>query len=45
MVVPDETVDLKHYTGGLLGDLELVSDRVIFPVQLMQCDRYYLLLI
>ncbi len=32
--------ELQHYTGGLLGDLELVSDRVIFPVQLMQCDRY-----
>ena len=32
--------ELDHYTGGLLGDLELVSDRVIFPVQLMQCDRY-----
>ncbi|VEP11223.1 conserved hypothetical protein [Hyella patelloides LEGE 07179] len=32
--------ELEHYTGGLLGDLELVSDRLIFPVQLMQCDRY-----
>ncbi len=32
--------ELQHYTGGLLGDLELVSDRVVFPVQLMQCDRY-----
>ncbi|MDJ0746094.1 MAG: FAD-dependent hydroxylase [Xenococcaceae cyanobacterium MO_167.B27] len=32
--------ELQQYTGGLLGDLELVSDRVIFPVQLMQCDRY-----
>lgn len=32
--------ELAHYTGGLLGNLELVSDRVIFPVQLMQCDRY-----
>ena len=31
---------LKTYTGGVLGDLELVSDRLIFPVQLMQCDRY-----
>ncbi len=38
----DETAfltELQHYTGGLLGDLELVSDRAIFPVQLMQCDR------
>jgi 2-octaprenyl-6-methoxyphenol hydroxylase len=32
--------ELDYYTGGLLGNLELVSDRVIFPVQLMQCDRY-----
>ena len=32
--------ELEQYTGGLLGDLELVSDRVVFPVQLMQCDRY-----
>ena len=31
---------LEHYTGGLLGKLELVSDRFLFPVQLMQCDRY-----
>lgn len=31
---------LKTYTGGVLGDLELVSDRLVFPVQLMQCDRY-----
>ena len=32
--------ELGHYTQGSLGDLTLVSDRVIFPVQLMQCDRY-----
>lgn len=31
---------LSQYTGGLLGKLELVSDRLLFPVQLMQCDRY-----
>lgn len=31
---------LSHYTGGLLGKLELASDRFLFPVQLMQCDRY-----
>ena len=32
--------ELEHYTQGSLGKLSLVSDRVIFPVQLMQCDRY-----
>ena len=31
---------LEQYTGGLLGKLELVGDRFLFPVQLMQCDRY-----
>ena len=31
---------LDRYTGGMLGKLELVSDRFLFPVQLMQCDRY-----
>jgi len=31
---------LKTYTGGVLGELELVSQRQVFPVQLMQCDRY-----
>ncbi|MCC0178269.1 FAD-dependent hydroxylase [Waterburya agarophytonicola K14] len=31
---------LQTYTGGSLGDLELVSQRMVFPVQLMQCDRY-----
>ncbi|HEY9690860.1 MAG TPA: FAD-dependent hydroxylase [Oculatellaceae cyanobacterium] len=31
---------LEEYTGGLLGRLELISDRFIFPVQLMQSDRY-----
>lgn len=31
---------LQHYLGGVLGDIKLVSDRVLFPVQLMQCDRY-----
>ena len=39
----DETeflTKLKQYTGGVLGDLKLVSDRVLFPVKLMQCDRY-----
>lgn len=31
---------LNYHTGGLLGKIELVSDRALFPVQLMQCDRY-----
>lgn len=31
---------LQTYTGGVLGDLKLVSQRQVFPVQLMQCDRY-----
>jgi 2-octaprenyl-6-methoxyphenol hydroxylase len=33
-------VKLQTYTGGVLGDLKLVSQRQVFPVQLMQCDRY-----
>lgn len=32
--------ELERRTGGLLGRLELESDRVVFPVQLMQSDRY-----
>jgi 2-octaprenyl-6-methoxyphenol hydroxylase len=31
---------LQTYTGSVLGELELVSQRRVFPVQLMQCDRY-----
>lgn len=31
---------LHTYTGGVLGELKLVSPRLVFPVQLMQCDRY-----
>ncbi|ACK69274.1 Ubiquinone biosynthesis hydroxylase, UbiH/UbiF/VisC/COQ6 family [Gloeothece citriformis PCC 7424] len=31
---------LDYHTGGQLGQLELVSDRYLFPVQLMQSDRY-----
>jgi 2-octaprenyl-6-methoxyphenol hydroxylase len=31
---------LEHRTGGLLGRLELESGRFLFPVQLMQSDRY-----
>jgi 2-octaprenyl-6-methoxyphenol hydroxylase len=31
---------LEERTGGVLGRLQLVSDRALFPVQLMQCDRY-----
>jgi 2-octaprenyl-6-methoxyphenol hydroxylase len=39
----DETEFLKlleYRTGGLLGKLELLSDRFVYPVQLMQSDRY-----
>ena len=32
--------ELTKYTQNSLGDIELVSDRVVFPVRLMQCDRY-----
>ncbi len=31
---------LEYHTGGLLGKLELDGDRFLFPVQLMQSDRY-----
>lgn len=31
---------LEKYTGAQLGKLTLVGDRQIFPVQLMQSDRY-----
>ncbi|MEB3341171.1 FAD-dependent hydroxylase [Okeania sp.] len=31
---------LEERTGGLLGKVELLSDRYVFPVQLMQSDRY-----
>ena len=31
---------LEARTGGLLGQLEMESDRYLFPVQLMQSDRY-----
>ncbi|MBR8826834.1 MAG: FAD-dependent hydroxylase [Gomphosphaeria aponina SAG 52.96 = DSM 107014] len=31
---------LEYHTGGLLGKLEMVGDRFVFPVQLMQSDRY-----
>lgn len=33
---------LEHYTGGKFGKLELLGDRYVFPVQLMQSDRYTL---
>ena len=33
---------LEYHTGGLLGKLELMGDRHLFPVQLMQSDRYTL---
>ena len=31
---------MTKYTQNSLGEIELVSDRVVFPVRLMQCDRY-----
>ena len=31
---------LEEKTGGLLGKLELVGDRFLFPVQLMTCNSY-----
>lgn len=31
---------LQERTEGLLGDIELIGDRFLFPVQLMQSDRY-----
>ncbi|XLQ10883.1 MAG: FAD-dependent hydroxylase [cyanobacterium endosymbiont of Epithemia adnata isolate EadnSB Bon19] len=31
---------LQQRTGGILGKLELVSDRFIFPIQLMQSESY-----
>lgn len=31
---------LNHHTEGLLGEMELVSDRIVFPVQLMQSETY-----
>jgi len=31
---------LEQRTGGLLGRLQLAGDRFLFPVQLMQSDRY-----
>ena len=36
----DFLAKLQTYTGGVLGELELVSKPMVFPVQLMQCDRY-----
>jgi 2-octaprenyl-6-methoxyphenol hydroxylase len=38
---PTEFLKLLEYrTGGILGRLELLSDRYVFPVQLMQSDHY-----
>ena len=31
---------LKSYIPDTFGSIELVSKRMVFPVQLMQCDRY-----
>lgn len=33
---------LTQRTGGLLTDIELLKDRLVFPVQLMQSNRYVL---
>jgi len=33
---------LTQRTGGLLEDIELLKDRLVFPVQLMQSNRYVL---
>jgi len=41
----DETeflAKLEYHTGGKFGKLELLGDRYLFPVQLMQSDRYTL---
>jgi 2-octaprenyl-6-methoxyphenol hydroxylase len=32
--------ELRHYTGGFLGQLTLASDRQVFPVQLFQSRQY-----
>ena len=31
---------LEHHTGGLLGKIRLTGERLVFPVQLRQSDRY-----
>nr|WP_318719943.1 MULTISPECIES: FAD-dependent hydroxylase [unclassified Roseofilum] len=31
---------LEYYTGGLLGKLKLIGDRLLFPVQLFQSQNY-----
>lgn len=36
----DFLAELNRRYGGQLGQLELVGDRALFPVKLMQCDRY-----
>lgn len=33
-------LEMEYHTRDLLGKLELASDRYLFPVQLMQSDRY-----
>jgi 2-octaprenyl-6-methoxyphenol hydroxylase len=33
---------LSEHTRGVFGQIELLGDRALFPVQLMQCDRYVL---
>jgi len=36
----DFLAKLKSYVPQSFGDIELVGKRMVFPVQLMQCDRY-----
>lgn len=36
----DFLAELEYYTSGLLGKLTLTSDRLLFPVQLFQSERY-----
>ena len=37
---PEFIAELERRTGGLLGKIELDSDRLVFPIKLMQSDRY-----
>jgi 2-octaprenyl-6-methoxyphenol hydroxylase len=32
--------ELEKRMGGVLGQIKVISDRLVFPVQLMQSDRY-----
>jgi 2-octaprenyl-6-methoxyphenol hydroxylase len=39
---PKFLTELEFHTGGKLGRLSLLGERILFPVQLMQSDRYVL---